>query len=164
MRKNKLKIYIASPYGFSEAGRTFYHTQLIPALEGVGLEVLDPWKLAPQEKIDAVKAMPYGAEKRDTWAQLNMEIGANNQKLIDESDGLIAILDGPDVDSGTAAEIGYAFAKGKRIIGYRGDFRLAAENEGGIINLQVEYFIRKGGGTIVPSLDQLEESIKLLLT
>jgi nucleoside 2-deoxyribosyltransferase len=163
MTKNKLKIYIAGPYGFSEAGRDFYYTKLIPTLEGCGIEVLDPWKLAPLEKLEAVKVMPYGTAKRDTWYQLNMEIGANNQKLIEESDGMIAVLDGSDVDSGTAAEIGYAFAKGKRILGYRGDFRLAAENEGGIINLQVEYFIRKGGGTIVPSLDQLEEATKLFL-
>ena len=62
---------------------------------------------------------------------------------------MVAVLDGADVDSGTAAEIGYAFARGKLIVGYRGDFRLSADNEGGTVNLQVEYFIRESGGTIV---------------
>ena len=56
------------------------------------------------------------------------------------------------MDSGTAAEIGYACAKDKPILGYRGDFRLSADNEGAMVNLQVEYFIRASGGDIVASL------------
>ena len=52
----------------------------------------------------------------------------------------------------TAAEIGYALAKGKPIVGYRGDFRLSADNEGSIVNLQVEYFIRQSGGDIIAAL------------
>jgi len=51
-----------------------------------------------------------------------------------------------------AAEIGYAFAKGKPILGYRGDFRLSADNEGSVVNVQVEYFIRQSGGDIVTSV------------
>lgn len=75
--------------------------------------------------------------------------------FIDTSDAVLSILDGPDVDSGTAAEIGYAFAKNKPIVGYRGDFRLSADNVGGIVNLQVEYFIRASGGTIVTAFDAI---------
>jgi nucleoside 2-deoxyribosyltransferase len=72
------------------------------------------------------------------------------------------VLDGTDVDSGTAAEIGYAFAKGKPILGYRGDFRLAADNEGGVVNLQVEYFIRASGGDIITKLDGLAGALARL--
>ena len=36
---------------------------------------------------------------------------------------VVAILDGPDPDSGTCIEIGYARAKGKPVIGVRTDFR-----------------------------------------
>ena len=68
---------------------------------------------------------------------------------------ILAVLDGTDVDSGTAAEIGYAFAKGKPILGYRGDFRLSADNDGSTVNLQVEYFIRQSGGDIVASIKEL---------
>ena len=75
--------------------------------------------------------------------------------MIDSSDGILAVLDGTDVDSGTASEIGYAFALGKRILGYRGDFRLTGDNPGSTVNLQVEYFIRKSGGRIVRSVDEL---------
>jgi nucleoside 2-deoxyribosyltransferase len=44
------------------------------------------------------------------------------------------------VDSGTAAEIGYAYGIGRRILGYRSDYRLSAENEGSLVNLQVEFY------------------------
>ena len=74
----------------------------------------------------------------------------------------MAVLDGTDVDSGTAAEIGYAFARGKLIVGYRGDFRLSADNEGSTVNLQVEYFIRASGGTIVERYEDLGPSLRAL--
>lgn len=48
---------------------------------------------------------------------------------IDASDVLVAILDGPDSDSGTCFECGYAFSKGKKIIGIRTDLR-AGEDQG----------------------------------
>jgi nucleoside 2-deoxyribosyltransferase len=68
---------------------------------------------------------------------------------------VVAVLDGVDVDSGTAAEVGYAFARGKRIFGYRGDFRLSADNEGAAVNLQVEFFILQSGGAITGSIEAL---------
>ena len=87
---------------------------------------------------------------------LNREIGATNRAAIDAADGVVAVLDGVDVDSGTAAEIGYAFGRGKLIVGYRGDFRLSADNEGSTVNLQVEFFIRESGGAIVSRYEELE--------
>jgi nucleoside 2-deoxyribosyltransferase len=39
------------------------------------------------------------------------------------ADWILACLDDADADSGTCVEIGYACALGKRIIGYRTDFR-----------------------------------------
>ncbi len=154
-----MKLYLASPLGFSEAGRAFHDGVLVPLLRGLGHEVLDPWRLTDTAKIEAVAAMPYGVEKRDAWRRLNAEIGRNNKDAIDHADAVLAVLDGVDVDSGTAAEIGYACARGKPILGYRGDFRLAAENEGGRVNLQVEFFIRDSGGDIVPRIDDLAEAL-----
>jgi nucleoside 2-deoxyribosyltransferase len=144
-----MRIYIASPLGFSEAGSTFYNNTLIPQVKSLGHEVLDPWKLTDSKKINAVLAMPYGPEKRDEWRRVNAEIGRNNQAAIDRCDAVFAVLDGADIDSGTASEIGYAFAKGKPVLGYRGDFRISADNEGSVVNLQVEYFIRQSGGEII---------------
>ena len=72
---------------------------------------------------------------------------------------VLANLDGQDVDSGTAAEIGYAFAKGKPIIGYRGDLRLSSDNVGSTVNLQVEFFIRESGGEIVTSASTIPTAL-----
>lgn len=57
---------------------------------------------------------------------------------VDSSDIVIAVLDGVDVDSGTAWEIGYAYARGKPVIGLRTDFRTMLD---GIVNLMVEMSI-----------------------
>ena len=152
----KKAIYIASPLGFSEVGRLFMHEKIFPIVKKVGLEIIDPWVLTPQEEIAATLSLPYGLERQAAWRKMNKIIGANNVAGIDRSIGLLAVLDGVDVDSGTASEIGYAFAQGKRILGYRGDFRLAADNEGSIVNLQVEYFVRSNGGEIITQLNDLE--------
>ncbi len=93
--------------------------------------------------------------KVHAWQVLNHAIGQKNCDAIDGCEAVIAVLDGVDVDSGTAAEVGYAFARGKMVFGYRGDFRLSADNEGAAVNLQVEFFIRASGGSIVASLDAL---------
>jgi nucleoside 2-deoxyribosyltransferase len=157
-----LKIYAAGPLGFSQAGREFHNTRILAELKRLGHEAIDPWTLTDQSKIDAVLNLPYGAARRDAWRVLNVEIAGNNRAGIDRCDAIFAVLDGVDVDSGTAAEIGYGFAKAKPIIGYRGDFRLSADNEGSIVNLQVEYFIRQSGGEIILALAELEAALARL--
>jgi nucleoside 2-deoxyribosyltransferase len=149
-----MKIYMASPLGFSEAGRAFYKG-VLRKVKRLGYTPIDPWTLTAKAKIDRVQKIPYGAKKRDAWRKLNGEIGGNNRAGIDRADMVLAVLDGVDVDSGTAAEIGYAFAKGKPILGYRGDFRLSADNDGATVNLQVEYFVRQSGGDIITKVADL---------
>ena len=159
---DKARVYMASPLGFSQAGRHFYTAVLMPFVSGLGYEVIDPWTLTDPRKIASVQAMPFGLERGEAWRRLNHEIGANNRAAIDGAQGVVAVLDGADVDSGTAAEIGYAFARGKLIVGYRGDFRLCADNEGSIVNLQVEYFIHASGGSIVNRYEDLGSRLGLL--
>ena len=132
-------------------------------LEGMGHAVLDPWLLIDPKEFDRVRQMPYGIERRDAWRMLNARAADTNRRAIDDCQAVFAVLDGVDVDSGTSAEIGYAFARGKKILGYRGDFRLSADNEGATVNLQVEYFIRESGGDIVFSLSEVREALKKLL-
>jgi nucleoside 2-deoxyribosyltransferase len=162
-----MKIYLAGPLGFSEAGRSFYQREVVGKVERLGHVALDPWSeddilgIDPNlgAEIKATQDLPYGPGKRDAWQALNVRIGAKNRALIDACDLVFAVLDGADVDSGTAAEVGYAFAKGKPILGYRGDFRLSADNEGATVNLQIEYFIRASGGTIITRLEQLKKAL-----
>lgn len=154
------KLYIASPFGFSEAGRDYLYGTVIPVITGLGYEVLDPWKLTPDKLIREVNALPYGQQKRDRWREINSVIGANNTQAIRESDGVFAILDGVDVDSGTASEIGFAAALDKPVVGYRGDFRLSADNEGGKVNIQVQYFIEMHGGKLVEELSNVPKALQ----
>jgi nucleoside 2-deoxyribosyltransferase len=155
-----MRIYLAGPLGFSEAGKAFHDNVVVKLLSDLGHDLLDPWKLAPASKISAVLELPYGEQKRDIWSRINLEIGENNRLAIQSCDIVFAVLDGPDVDSGTASEIGYAFALGKPILGYRGDFRLSADNEGSIVNLQVEYFIKNGGGEIITKIADLPAALQ----
>lgn len=155
-------LYVASPLGFSEAGRAFYDSRFLPVIRQAGFDVLDPWALTSAAEFDAVRVLPDEASRRDAWRALSHEIAETNRTAIDRSDGVVAILDGSDVDSGTAAEIGYAFARGKRIVGYRGDWRRTGDNEGVLVNLQVQYFIRASGGDIVRTLDDLVPALRRL--
>ncbi len=153
------KLYIASPLGFSEAGRIAY-PKILKIVKSEGYAVLDPWVLTPKKWIDAVAAMPDGPKRKREWTRLNDIIGRNNARAIRESDGIVAVLDGVDVDSGVASEIGYGAGLGKRVLAYRGDFRRTGENEGCIVNLQVEYFIRLHNGIVVRKLDELKKNLR----
>jgi nucleoside 2-deoxyribosyltransferase len=68
----------------------------------------------------------------------------------------VAILDGPDVDSGTAFEVGYACAKGKPVIGLKTDMRVFARGE------EVNNMLAQGVQVIVKDLDELIAQLKKL--
>jgi nucleoside 2-deoxyribosyltransferase len=59
-----------------------------------------------------------------------------NLAAIDKADILVAVVDGADVDSGTAWEIGYAYALDKPVLGLRTDFRTLGIE--GTVNLMIE--------------------------
>jgi nucleoside 2-deoxyribosyltransferase len=157
------RLYLASPLGFSASGTNYKDAVLKPALSKLGFEVIDPWTLTSSKKLEAINALPM-SKRKAAWQKLNLEIGKQNQVQIDRADLVLAVLDGSDVDSGTAAEVGYAFGQKKKIFGYRSDFRLASDNEGALVNLQVEYFVLASGGKIVRQLSQLPNDIKAKLT
>lgn len=157
-----MRIYLAGPLGFSEAGRHFHTQVLVPALARYGHDVLDPWRLTDPRAMAAALALPTGPRRRAALRRLNAEIGARNLAALDRCDAVVAVLDGVDVDSGTAAEIGYALAQGKPILGYRGDVRSAAENKELTVNLQVEYCIRRSGGSIARDLTTLLQRLRAL--
>lgn len=156
----KLSIYVASPLGFSELGRLSYDNFLLPVISRAGFSILDPWVLTNPSLIAYAENAPLGSAQRNRWVEVNKVIGHNNAEAIQKCSIVVAVLDGTDVDSGTAGEIGYASALGKLIIGYRGDFRPSGDNVGSIVNLQVEYFIHKSGGEIVQTLTLLEERLR----
>lgn len=147
-----VSIYLASPLGFAASTRPFMD-DLVHALRE-HVTVVNPWddqrfagEFAQLEHVDSVK------DRCARLNEINRELGRANAASIDRVDGVFAVLDGVDVDSGTAAEIGYAFARGKVVNGLRTDFRLAGDNPGSIVNLQVQYFIETSGGAVVTDVD-----------
>lgn len=131
-------VYVAGPLGFSDAGRTYLYDKLYPLMAARGLRVLDPWHVDPAATA-VLEARPDVDPAE--LLEVSRQIGERNVALIDSCDAVLALLDGSDVDSGTAAEIGYAAAKGKRVIGLRLDTRVSGDNEGVTVNLQVEHFL-----------------------
>jgi nucleoside 2-deoxyribosyltransferase len=138
--------YIASPLGFTESGRHYYAEVYLPALSRV-IEPVDPWSLTAPEEITAAQAA-------GRLAELWLEVGRRNSAEIRSADLVVALLDGQEVDSGTAAELGFAAGLGKRCFGLRTDLRENGET-GVAVNLQVVSFILDSGGAIAGSLDEL---------
>lgn len=115
-------IYLAGPL-FSEA-ETEFNIKITGRLRNAGYEVFLP----QENSSDNSKSR----EKPD-----NSTIFRKNVCGIDKSDLVVAILDGgSDVDSGTAWEIGYAWARGIQVVGLRTDFRTLGIE--GIVNLMIE--------------------------
>jgi len=67
------KIFVSSPFGFSEAGRLFMYEKLLPLLGNLGLTVIDPWVLTPQAEIDAVMAMPVGPDRDKAMQEMFLQ-------------------------------------------------------------------------------------------
>jgi nucleoside 2-deoxyribosyltransferase len=74
--------------------------------------------------------VPYGTKPEGIF-QVNLQ-------SLNGCDLMVAILDGAQVDDGTAWEIGYFFSQGKKILGIRTDFRRAGESDGSRVNLMIE--------------------------
>lgn len=111
-----MKIYLAGPL-FTAAERKF-NTRIAWSLRDWGFEI---W--LPQDK-----------EPRDLTAK---NIFLTDVEGIEWADVVLACMDGPDPDSGTCWEVGYAYAKGKPVVCYRTDFRNAEDFAGSRYNLML---------------------------
>lgn len=102
-----MRLYFAGPL-FSAAERD-WNEELAAALRKEGHEVF-----LPQDKEAGMDAARI----------FSKDVGG-----IDWADALVAIMDGPDPDAGTAWEVGYAYRK-KPIVLVRTDFRTEAGSSG----------------------------------
>jgi len=78
------------------------------------------------------------------------QIFDEDRTAIDRCDIVIANLNGITTDDGTAWELGYAYAKGKHIVGVYTDWRLQFKFQ--VVNLMIECSLNK----LVRSLDELQ--------
>ena len=132
-QRERIKIYFAGPL-FSEAERDWIRSTIskiesLAAQHGIKTEIIFPYDLITQDEIDRL------------GANAKVEIFSRCKSHLDDADIVIALLDGSQVDDGTAWEIGYFYAKKspeQKIIGIRTDFRRAGESEGAVVNAMIE--------------------------
>jgi nucleoside 2-deoxyribosyltransferase len=154
-----MKIYLASPLGFADSSKAYM--EVLRDRLSVHVDVVNPWDdKGFGADFERAHAMTDRDERLALLRATNDAIGRANADDIRAADGVVAILDGVDVDSGTAAEIGFAYALGKWIAGLRTDIRQTGENEAAIVNLQVRHFIDSSGGSLVTNLDDLEAIVE----
>lgn len=152
------RIYLASPLGFAASTRAFM-AELVASL-GASYDVHNPWDTPEgKEAMGAAQAETDPVRQRELLATANHAIAAANERAIRACDWVVAVLDGVDVDSGTASEMGFAYALGKQVHGLRTDTRLTGDNAAAGVNLQVRYWINASGGVYATNVDELRAAL-----
>ena len=149
------KIYLASPLGFSPENMA-YLNRIKVILTSQGCEIFDPWEQKQfADRIEsAFRVRDYDA-RAAAFGEIARQIGSCNEGGIRWADVILAVLDGAEVDSGTAAEVGFGSALGKRCYGLRTDQRDSGDFVGLPVNLQVLHFIERSGGTMFRSIAEI---------
>ena len=127
-------VYVAGPL-FDEGERWWIET-VEQAIAAAGFDTFLPHRDNPAKTADNVA-----------------EIFANNRDGIDRCDVVVANLNGITTDDGTAWEVGYAYGKGKDIIGLHTDWRRRFDDE--VVNLMLECSV----DLLVRSLDELSAAL-----
>lgn len=122
--------YLAGPL-FDE-GERWWIEKLESLVAGAGYNTFLPHRDNPPKTADNVE-----------------EIFANDVKGIDTADIVVASLNGVTTDDGTAWELGYAWAKGKYLIGIHTDWRTRFPDE--VVNLMLQCSL----DDLVQSTDEL---------
>jgi len=120
-----MRVYLAGPL-FTLAERRFMASLRDLAGELPGVEPVWPGDLFPAEELASLGE----AAKQHIF-----------QGCVDALDGcdlVVAVLDGPAVDDGTAWEVGYAYARGLPAWGLRTDFRNAGDTGQSLVNCMIE--------------------------
>ena len=103
-----MKLYFAGPL-FTTPERT-WNVEVVTAMRAAGHEIFLPQEQEPGKDAAGIFATDVGG--------------------IDWADGLVAVMDGPDPDSGTCWEVGYAYGCRKPIVLVRTDSRNMAGEAG----------------------------------
>ena len=127
------KAYIAGPL-FDDHERE-YLEKITKLVESYGFDTFLPHRDA------GLVTGEFTTEKKEKIFDIDME-------YLEPADLVVALLTGRDVDSGTAAEIGYAYKSGKKLIG------ISANTIKPINNFVWGIF--SYGDNIVENLDELE--------
>jgi nucleoside 2-deoxyribosyltransferase len=118
------KVYLAGPL-FTDGERA-WHGRAKELLAAKGLDVLWPGDLLSDAEVAAA-----GEKAPDL-------IFRACRDALEGCDVVVALLDGTQVDDGTAWEIGYAHAMGKPVYGVRTDMRSAGETRHSLVNAMIQ--------------------------
>ena len=141
------RVYLAGPL-FS-AGEQMWCRHLKGRLEAdLGVEVFWALEAVPAESIPS---MGYHAPQAIFKACLDE---------LERCDLMVAILDGPMVDDGTAWEMGYFYARHPGgIYGIRTDFRRAGETPHSTVNAMLQGCCARVAGSVSELVRYLKESL-----
>jgi len=114
--KMNILVYVAGPL-FSQAEREFLDKMVDTLAQSAQLNPLTNFFLPHRDGGELGK----GPTRNDIF-HLDLD-KLNSSKVV------VALLDGQDVDSGTSIELGYAYAKNKKIFGLITDFRAYCTND-----------------------------------
>ena len=148
--RSRKTVYLASPYGFSAQQRELLLPPLVEALEGLGLEVWEPF--ARNNQLDRAEA---------GWA---WRIGQADVRDVREADAIVAVVNGVPPDEGVMVELGVAIALGKPTFLFRDDFRRATDSEHYPLNLMLFTGLPREGwrDSYYESVDELADPEKAL--
>ena len=169
MSTSRPSVYVSSPLGFTEFGRQALR-ELHRALKDAEFHVRNPWDWPGQgdpavtiKTADLLWTARIAGHGHD-W-DVSQEIAARNVTELRASHAVLAVLDGSDVDSGVAAEVGYASAIGKPVVGIRTDERGTTDSPGHVVNLQVAHLIDHScarRGRITRTIPEAIEALRTL--
>lgn len=134
----RFRVYLAGPL-FSDAEKA-YNLHIASVLEEHRFAVYLPQLV--------------GDDTHCRDREAHREIFATHLHALDHSDLVVSVVDGADADSGTAWEMGYAYARGIPVVAIRTDFRMVGYHER--VNLMLEQSARV--------VDNLQEIITALNT
>ena len=139
-------VYIAGPL-FSNAERAFLELMVKTLARASGLDALTDFFLPHRDGGELGK----GPKRKDIFEL--------DRQQVDSATIVVALLDGQDVDSGTCIELGYAYAKDKKIFGLLTDFRAyhTADTEPHRPNLMV-WGVCEQGDSLFSDLDSLAKA------
>jgi len=149
-----LALYLAFPLGFSPEWKS-YRDKIKQTLIRIGCSVLDPWEQPFHAAIEKASTIQDWPTRIAAFKDIVAKIGRANEEMIRSCELVLGVLDGPELDSGTVSEIGFAAGLGKRCYGLRTDFRNSGDFDGIPINLQVLYWIESSGGRLFHKIEEI---------
>lgn len=123
----KKTIYLANPYGFSQAMNAGPLQRIKAALEDIGFEVWEPFERNNQ--MDFTKP---------GWAR---QVGQADADDVVNADIFFGVVNGTPPDEGVCVELGIAIANKKPIFLFRDDFRKCTDSEDFPLNLMLFYHL-----------------------